>query len=113
VHKAGQILVSNLRTKYTILFNSKTTVSLLDAERQGGLWEATDSTPGSWRYLRLLASVSDDDNKRWFLDRAGSHFTKAKLMPETKIMKICEREVVRFLHVLFCSVILVSNQPNS
>jgi len=28
-------------------------------------------------------------------------------------MGICEREVVRFLHILFCVVIMVSNRPNS
>ena len=34
-------------------------------------------------------------------------------VPVSITMEIREREVVRFLHILFCLVIMVSNQPNS
>jgi hypothetical protein len=59
--------------------------------------------------LSFLVSVRDDGSRRWFLDREGLYCTKANLVPESITMEIRECEVVRFLHVLFCLVIMVSN----
>lgn len=40
-------------------------------------------------------------------DGAKLHFTKANLVSGMVTMRICEREVVRYVHVLFCFVVLV------
>jgi hypothetical protein len=62
--------------------------------------------------MRYLAFVTEDDREIYLPGRAKLHFTKANLVSGMVTMRIYEREVVRYVHILFCFVVLVSVNTN-